>query len=348
MFEPDKIEKTEIKQGTNGNNSIQRLRAFWALSEAGLGGVLHITRLPFKGIFIAGAATFFISLIASFSKEKGEILKSTIIVIVIKFFVSPHTPLTAAIAVFAQGIFGELFFLSDKTKRVMIPVYAVFIQFITAAQKIIIITVLFGQNFWITLDDFANSVLNQFISYERLEFSLFVVLFYTAIHIAAGFILGIGIVKLLKRMDEKPSSRVDEKIVLEPPEKSFNKIDLKKHWFQKPSGIVLFIFFVSVLCISFFIPEWYSTNLTEIALMFVRAIIIILLWYFIISPLLRRAASKMISKQKSQHLDQINDILQLLPHIKGVVRSSWRNAKNYKGIKRVENFLFQLIQYSLS
>ena len=78
--------------------------------EAGLGGVLHITRLPFKGIFIAGAATLFISLLAEFSLKRGNILRSAVLVNVVKLLVSPHNPIAAAIAVFAQGVFGELFF----------------------------------------------------------------------------------------------------------------------------------------------------------------------------------------------------------------------------------------------
>ena len=69
-----------------------------------------------KGIIIAGAATLFISLIAQFSRSWGTILRSTFLVVVIKYLVSPYTPITAAIAVFAQGLFGELFFSTKKAK----------------------------------------------------------------------------------------------------------------------------------------------------------------------------------------------------------------------------------------
>ena len=87
VVEPTESENTTEKNNLNTHNPIQRLTAFWAFSEAALGGVLHITRLPFKGILIAGAATVFITLIGQFSKSRGTILKSTLLVIIVKYVV---------------------------------------------------------------------------------------------------------------------------------------------------------------------------------------------------------------------------------------------------------------------
>lgn len=348
MFEVTAIEKPQENVSLESRNPTQRLTALWAFSEAGLGGVLHITRLPFKGIFIAGAATLFISLIANFSKLKGEILKSTLMVIVIKFLVSPHTPITAAVAVFAQGLVGELFFFSKKMKKILVPAFAMFIQFITAAQKIIIVTVLFGENFWVTLDDFSNSLLNKFISVERIEFSILIVGAYVIIHVLAGLFLGFFILKLFKRIEEndnninrKPNGKVSEVL-------SFENTSQRKSWFQKPSGVVILFFFVALLTFSFFVPEWSDNKLTEILLMIVRALIIVLLWIFLVSPLLRKIFSKLISKQKARHLVEIDRILQFFPQMKQIVGYSWRNSKGSNGFRRLENFLLTLIQQSIS
>ena len=348
MFEVTAIEKPQENVTLESWNPIQRLRAFWSFSEAGFGGVLHITRLPFKGIFIAGAATLFISLIANFSKLKGEILKSALLVIVIKFLVSPHTPITAAVAVFAQGLVGELFFFSKKLKKILVPAFAMFIQLITAVQKIIIVTVLFGENFWITLDDFSNSLLNKFISVERIEFSILVAGAYVIIHVLAGLFLGFFILKLLKRIEENGNninSQLNGKVaeVL-----SFENTSQRKHWFQKPSGVMILLFFVALLTFSFFVPEWSDSKLTEILLMMVRALIIVLLWLFLVSPLLRKIFSKLISKQKARHLVEIDRILRLFPQMKEIVSYSWRNSKGFSGIKRLENFLLSLIQHTIS
>ena len=348
MFEVTAIEKPQENVTVESQNPTQRLTAFWAFSEAGFGGVLHITRLPFKGIFIAGAATLFISLIAQFSKIKGEILKSTLLVIVIKFLVSPHTPITAAVAVFAQGLFGELFFFSKKLKKIVVPAFTMFIQFITAVQKIIIVTVLFGENFWITLDDFSNSILNKFITVERIEFSILVVGAYVIIHVLAGLFFGIFILKLLKRLEENGSSESNELNDQKFELLSLDNTKKRKHWFQKPSGVIIILFFIAILTFSFFVPEWSNSKLTEIVVMVIRALIIVLLWFFLVSPLLRKIFSKLISKQKAKHLVEIDRILQLFPQMKQIVSFSWRYSKGSSGIRRLENFLLSLIQYTIS
>jgi hypothetical protein len=349
MFEITAKEKPTEKIGKQTHNPIQRLTAFWAFSEAGLGGVLHITKLPFKGIFIAGAATLFISLIAKFSKERGRIIKSSVLVIVVKFLVSPHTPITAAIAVFAQGLFGEIFFFSKRLNRVLIPAYAMFIQFITAVQKILIITILFGQKIWMAVDNFTNSILNQFMKVERIEFSSLIIIAYIVIHVLVGLFLGFFILRLSNRLEATDLSTYPKPISDSVTEEFSVKISKhKKHWFQKPSGIAVMIFLLVLLAVSFFLPEWAESNITDIILMIVRAIIIIALWYYLISPILRKIISKIVSEQKMKHFKDIDHILQFFPLMKQIVILSWNNSKGHKGIKRVENFLFNIIQYTLA
>jgi hypothetical protein len=326
---------------------VQRLTSIWAFSEAGLGGVLHIARLPFKGIVVAGGATLFISLIGQLSKGKGTILKSTALVIVVKYLVSPYTPITAAIAVIAQGLLGELFFLSQRFKKILIPTFSMLIQFITAVQKIIIVTILFGQNFWKTVNDFANSVLNEFIIAGKLEFSLLIIISYTVVHVLAGLYIGLFILQLLKNVEEFDTRKLPKLSESEKAELSISKSANKKHWFQKPSGIALLIFFLLVLGVSFILPEWVQSSATDIILMIVRAVIIITLWYFLISPMIRKFLSRMISKQKSKHLEEIDDILQFFPIIKQAAILSWNDSKRFKGLKKIKNFIFQVILYTI-
>jgi hypothetical protein len=327
---------------------IQRLTAFWAFSEAGLGGVLHITRLPFKGILIAGAATLFITLIGQFSKRKGTILKSTLLVIVVKYLVSPYTPITAAIAVFTQGLFGELFFLTERFKKILIPVFSIFIQFITAVQKILIVTILFGQNFWVTVDDFTNSILNQFGITEKFEFSQLIIITYVSIHVLTGLMLGLFILKLVKYLDNAEPDAGKKIIEFRKSEIAINQTAHRKRWFQKPSGIVILMFFLIALGLSFFLPEWVKSDTVDIILMVVRAIIIIILWFLLISPLLRKFLYKIIARQKTKYLGDIEDILQLFPLLKQVVTFSWNESKSFKGLKKIKNFIFLIILYALA
>ena len=87
--------------------AIQRLTALWAFAESGLGGVLHAFQIPFTGLVIGGFAVIIITLIAKFSDHHyQQILKSFLIVLIVKAMVSPHTPVPAYLAISFQAIMG--------------------------------------------------------------------------------------------------------------------------------------------------------------------------------------------------------------------------------------------------
>ena len=90
---------------------ITRLTALWALSEAGLGGVLHAIQFPFTGLLVGGFAIVLISLIAYFSDHKWDtIFRSLLVVLIIKLAVSPHSPPTSYLAVSFQAFMAALIF----------------------------------------------------------------------------------------------------------------------------------------------------------------------------------------------------------------------------------------------
>lgn len=101
---------------TENNNtqtlSVLRITALWAFSESAFGGILHALTVPLRGIFINAAAVLFISLIALFSKSSKEILKSTLIVILIKALVSPHFPHRLLCSI--NSGFGWIFIISEQ------------------------------------------------------------------------------------------------------------------------------------------------------------------------------------------------------------------------------------------
>jgi hypothetical protein len=108
--------KTEINwndQDLNTGISVLKITALWAFSESAFGGILHALSIPFRGIFINSAAVLYYYSYCIVFKNKKEILKSTLIVLLIKALVSPYTPLTAYFAVTIQGLLG-IFYFSPK------------------------------------------------------------------------------------------------------------------------------------------------------------------------------------------------------------------------------------------
>ena len=80
--------------------AVERLTVLWALTESGLGGMMHAFRLPFTGLLVGGVAIILIIMLAHYSNNNvQQILKALIIVLIVKISVSPHSPLGAYLAV---------------------------------------------------------------------------------------------------------------------------------------------------------------------------------------------------------------------------------------------------------
>src|SRR4030095_12568096 len=91
--------------------------ALWVLCEAMLGGIIHGFKIPISGLVVGSCAVICICLIAYYVPVKGSIIKATIIVAIFKMMLSPQAPLPAYIAVFFQGLMGELLFWKKRYYR---------------------------------------------------------------------------------------------------------------------------------------------------------------------------------------------------------------------------------------
>lgn len=173
--------------------SISKLTAAWAFSEAALGGLLHALHIPFTGLMVGGTACIFISLIAYFSEKPEVILRSTIIVVVIKGMISPHTPLIAFFSVLGQGALGFLIFKMISNHKIATLLFSITIITFFGLQKLIFLTVVFGNEFWNSINVFTNYIIKQFtaVDYEnRINISLLIIAGYGIIHFLGGIFLG--------------------------------------------------------------------------------------------------------------------------------------------------------------
>jgi len=94
-----------------------RLIALWILCEALLGSIIFTFRIPVSGLVIGSCAVTCIALIGWYHPSKGSILKATIIVAIFKMMLTPQALPTAYIAVFFQGLMGELLFWNRKNYK---------------------------------------------------------------------------------------------------------------------------------------------------------------------------------------------------------------------------------------
>ncbi len=331
--------------------SVLRITALWAFSESAFGGILHALTIPLRGIFINAAAVLFISLIALFSKSSKEILKSTLIVILIKALVSPHSPLTAYFAVSIQGLVGYLLFLNKNFFRTSALLLGIITLFFSGIQKIVVLTILFGNNLWKSINIFVKQVANEFLSlgfHPDIHYGFLLIGIYVFIHLIAGTIIGIYAGGLPKKLDEYSDKikEIDFGVSLSELPKKIKK-GKKKSWLMRPTGIIIISILLVLLIYSYFNP--YKSNIAsvDILIMLVRSIVLTIIWYALLAPIVKNMFQKFISGKKSFYSEDIDEILNLFPHFKKIVGFTWNESQRLKGLKRIKYFLSTSFYYLL-
>jgi hypothetical protein len=145
--------------------------------------MMHALHIPFTSLLVGGMAVIIICLIAEFSEHNYKaILKSAAIVLVVKAMSGPFTPVTAYIAVSFQALLGYALFSLLGVNFISIILLSTIAMLESAIQKLIVLTLFFGQSLWKAMNNilaFAGSQLGHIISNETywvMAFCLFIYL----------------------------------------------------------------------------------------------------------------------------------------------------------------------------
>ncbi len=325
------LNNTVLKAGV-----VTRVTALWAFSEAFLGGILHGFKIPFAGLALALMAAICMALIAANDNAKGVILKATLVVLAVKFVLSPHTPPMAYVAVLIEGLAGELFLMRRKSLRTGAFLLTLFCQLYSAFQHLLILTIVFGKGFWAALDIFLNGITKTFIKQSQ-QYSLYLVLFYIGCYFITGVAGGIFCSRLIKKIQSGN---------IPPIVNEFAKADtipVAETTVAKKKGIS-FKYIVAgillLLLVASYTPLFNGTVLkTKVGEIILRGLLIMLVWNFLLSPLLIKLIGKWVDKYKAAKGTALQQVLALLPGIKNMVQFSWQKANETNRFKKVQHFL---------
>lgn len=130
------------------------LTALWAFTETGLGGVMHALKLPLTGALVGGGACAALTALAASTPKRRlpTLLSATGLVLSAKAAAAPHTPPTAYLAVGYQGVSAALIFSLIPSLRVAAPLFTTLAMIESAAQKLLVLTLMFGVDFWTSLN----------------------------------------------------------------------------------------------------------------------------------------------------------------------------------------------------
>ena len=197
---------------TISNNPViyYRLIALWVLCEAMLGGIIHGFKIPVSGLVVGSCAVICICLIAWYVPKKGAIIKATIIVAIFKMMLSPQAPPPAYIAVFFQGLMGELLFWNRRFFKLSCILLAVLALLESGLQRILMLTIIYGNDLWKVINDFINGLTKQ---KSATNYSLLSAGGYVLLHFITGILVGWWASVLPQRI-EKWSKEEGNRIIL--------------------------------------------------------------------------------------------------------------------------------------
>lgn len=289
------------------NPSIWGLVAFWAFVESFLGGILHALQVPLRGIILAGVAVACLISIAAVTGGhlankptrlfSADILKATLAVMTVKLMLSPQSPITAYVAMIFQGGLAFLLFGCLPSFRLAAILFSVLALVETALQKVLVLYLFFGADFWATVSAWVNEL---HINFGFLPLSLRgIVLVYLLLYFMAGFAIGYWFGLWPDRIEKKK-----EMLLLAYEQEKHEGLDVVASPRSNRFKIGLFLLLIALVISLFILP--YSLLMSTL----VRLLIIGLVIYFLTPPLLR-LLTRQLSARIQQHITlQLIDSMQ--------------------------------------
>jgi hypothetical protein len=324
-----------------------RLTALWALNEAALGGLMHLFRSPFTGIFVGGSAVLLITLIAYVAKRPGPaILQALLIVLIIKGTVSPHSPLPAYFAVGFQGLMGALLFSLLPSFRLAALLLGGLALLESALQKLLVTTLLFGMPIWQSIDVFIDYVLKKMgvlAAGSSVQGSLWLVGLYVGTYALSGLAVG-WLAGRLPQEVKAAAQELELPELADAPEGEGTARKRRPIW-QRPSFLgfaLLLLFFVIVY---FSVPA--AQGLLAPVWLILRTLAVIAIWYFVLSPLLMRLLKGFLHRKAAAYRADVNAALAFFPAFRKIARAAWQETRQIQGWRRWKTLAVRIIAYAL-
>lgn len=321
-----------------------RLIALWVLCEAMLGGIIHGFKIPVSGLVVGSCAIICICLIAWYVPARGAIIKATLIVAIFKMMLSPQAPPPAYIAVFFQGLMGELLFRNKRFFTFSCILLAVLGLLESGLQRILVLTIVYGNDLWKVINNFINGLTKQKVT---TNYSLLIGGGYVMLHLITGLLVGWWVSLLPKRItkwskDKQYTVVVDDTSTVVLPATSKKRKRLKKG-----------LFITWLLLIGLYVQSYFKIGTpllpSHISLkILLRSLIIVLGWIFILGPLMKQLLHGWLKKKQTKSQQEVQEVLRLLPATQQLIAQSWKQSSGNKGWKRINIWSKMVLVNSLN
>lgn len=307
---------------------------------------MHAFQIPFTGLLVGGMAVIMISLIAKLSEGSyRQVLKSALIVLIVKAMVSPHTPFPAYIAVSFQALSGYVLFRLFSVNSISIILLSTISMVESAIQKILILTLFFGNSLWKAMDGMVSFLTAQF-GFISSYGSYWIICIYLLIYLAGGFLIAWLALRTINNFYRNSPALNLESISSITHDHVQVKTFSGKNNYKKLWGLALLMLTISLIL--FFLSPDTKQGWLAVIRMFIWTLSAIFVWYMLIGPLFTKAIKNFLHKKESRYSEEVLKTLSFLPVMRKLATITWQQSKLYNGFRRWSYFLSALIHAALT
>jgi hypothetical protein len=331
---------TAANAGAQADAARRHVTALWAANEAMVGGVLYALKLPLKSLVLGGFSAVCQCLLGYYRTRhgwlSGQHLAATSVVLGIKAGVAPHSSLGGYVAVALQGLLGELLFISRKTYALSCCLMGMLAVSLSALQRLVVFTVVFGADLWRVFDDFLHYVQKQ-IGFQVID-GYGLIALYLAVHLLLGLGIGIWAAGLPKRLADyrtRYAHLMMPPAATAPPAATGSKRGIRLGW----AGWILAGLALLLLAQTYLQQPWSFVPGQTLAGIVLRGACILLLWYAVVGPTVREWLTAWLLRRKDVQSLFVREVLATLPQTRSIVAACWQQASAQQGVARLRLFV---------
>jgi hypothetical protein len=331
-----------LTNNTLGANVFIRITTLWAVFESFLGGLLHALHYPFTGLVLGFLASVCLTTLAINGYQRGQLIKSTLVVIAVKFMCAPHTPPMAYLAVFMQGAFAEAIFYSRLFVRVAAFSLPVFCIVYSGMQKLLVLTIFLGNNFWLSLNQFMVQIAKKFNYSQTSSYVYYVVVGYLGVHVTAGLVAGYFNIKLVHSFNKRstlitplPTAGKNGFIATTPKKSN------KKKYIIVVGTILLLLAVQFLPALKNVLPK------NAIILLLIRVFLVFIIWQFILLQVVQKLLQRWFRYFNKKNNGTIQQVIQLMPSFKQVLQQLWQQSAGRSYFTRLKFFILHIFNWVL-
>jgi MFS family permease len=214
----------------------------------------------------------------------------------------------------------------------------------SAVQRILVLIILYGTSFWNAVDQFLSKLTNQ---QGITNYTMMIAAGYILLHAVVGLLVGWFSANMATKSVKWPSNNY---FIKETPEQNRSVNSQKSSSRKRLMKLSFFLIWVLLIIVYLqsisgigdpILPAHVSLQILF------RSLLIVLTWYFLISPIVLAMMKRWLEKQKENNHRDIHQVMLILPSVKNLVSKSWSISEGNSKLQRVKMFFKILLVNAL-